>query len=271
MFPEIFSIGSITVHAYGLMIALAVLVVAVLLFREAPKEDLNPDFVIEAVIAATLAGLLGARIMYMALNWERYAARPFAAFFTQFEGLSFYGGFFGGVLILLLWSRWRRIGFLRLADLLAPYLAFGYAFGRIGCFLNGCCYGKESDLPWALPASMADEVLRHPVQLYAAFGALLIFVILKLLRPRRPFTGFILIMLFVLYGTLRFSTEFFRHGTAVWMGLTDAQLFSLGLVILALAVLAAAFILQPDQKKQKKDRAGSKKSGKKKKGKKSAR
>lgn len=263
MYPEIFRIGSLTIHSYGLMIALGILVAAVGIYREAPREGLNADHVLEGVIVAAFSGLIGARILYVALNWDYYSTRPFSAFFTQFEGLSFYGGLFAGVAALFLWTRWRRIGFLKLADLFAPYLALGYGFGRIGCFLNGCCYGLESNLPWALPVSMADDVLRHPVQLYALLGALIIFIVLKLLRPIRPFVGFLLVSLFALYGLLRFITEFFRYGEAVLLGLTSAQLFSLALIFFSLIVIAVFFYTAPEEKKENGQSTRPKKSPKK--------
>jgi len=233
LYPELFTVGNLTIHSYGLMIALAVLISAAAIYREAPRENLNSDHVLEAVIAAAFFGLLGARLLYVMLNWSYFRVNPVEILFAQFAGLSFYGGLFLGAFVLYLWSSWRKINFLKMADLMAPYLALGYAFGRIGCFLNGCCYGRESDLPWAMPASMVDNALRHPVQLYAALGAVLIFIILKLVRPRRPFVGFILLALFALYGLLRFTTEYFRYEEAVWFGLTTAQTFSLALALVS--------------------------------------
>ncbi len=252
MYPEIFRIGSVTVHSYGLMIALGILVAAAALYREAPRLKIDPDYLLEAVIIGAFSGLIGARLLYMIINRDHYSTQPFFVFFTQFEGLSFYGGLFLGVIGLYAWSRWRRIGFLKITDILSPYLALGYAFGRIGCFLNGCCYGLVSDLPWALPASLADDLPRHPVQLYAAFGALLIFIFLKKLSPLRPFVGFVTVSLFVFYGLMRFTTEFFRHGEPAWLGLTGAQLFSLLLVIASLLFIAAVFFFFPTGK-QKED------------------
>jgi len=237
LFPELFTIGNLTVHSYGLMIALGVLISAAGLYREAPGENINPDHVLEAVIASVFFGLIGARLLYVLLNWDYFSANPVEILFAQFAGLSFFGGLFLGASVLFFWSRWRRIGFLKLADLMAPYLALGYAFGRLGCFLNGCCYGRVADLPWAMPAAMADDLLRHPVQLYAALGALVVFALLKYLRPRRPFIGFVLISLFALYGLLRFTTEFFREEEAVWLGLTAAQNFSLALTLLSVIII----------------------------------
>ncbi len=255
MYPEIFRIGSLTIHSYGLMIALGILVGAMAIYREAPREKVNPDHVLEAVIVAAFFGLLGSRILYIVLNWPDYSGQPLSVYFTQFEGLSFYGAMFGGVIALYIWSILRKIGFLKMADLLAPYLALGYAFGRIGCFLNGCCYGKESSVSWALPINMADSVLRHPVQLYASLGAIIIFIVLKLLRRNRPFVGFILIALFALYGLLRFTTEFFRYEEIVWSGLTAAQLFSLGLTIVSLVAIVVFSFVEPKKKSEKKKKA----------------
>jgi phosphatidylglycerol:prolipoprotein diacylglycerol transferase len=245
MYPELIRIGGLVVHSYGLMISLAILLSAFLLYREAPRENINPDHVLEAIIVASFFGLLGSRILYMALNWHLYSDRLFSAFFTQFEGLTFYGAFFGGVIALYVWSVKRRVNFLKFTDLLAPYLALGYALGRIGCFLNGCCYGIQSNVPWALPISVGDPVLRHPVQLYAALSGLAIFFILKALRPRRPFIGFLLIALFALYGLQRFIVEFFRYSEAVWIGLSTAQIFSLGLIIASLSAVAVYYFVLP--------------------------
>jgi phosphatidylglycerol---prolipoprotein diacylglyceryl transferase len=259
MYPELFRIGSLTVHSYGLMMALAILVAALALYREAPREELNPDHILEAIIVAAFFGLIGSRILYIILHWSYYSTQPFLKILTEFEGLTFYGAMFGGVIAILVWSNRRKISFMKMADLLAPYLALGYAFGRIGCFLNGCCYGKEADVPWALPINMADSVLRHPVQLYAALGGLLIFIILKLLKPKRPFIGFILLSLFVLYGALRFTTEFFRHGYEAAVGLTSAQIFSLALFTLSLAAIALITYLLPPVKGPSKQQKAAKK------------
>lgn len=250
MYPELFRIGTLTVHSYGAMIALAVLVAALALYREAPREGLDGDTILEGVIAATFFGLLGARLLYLLLNWDYYGGQIMSSFFTQFEGLSYYGGFIGGAGALYLWSRLRRTSFLQVADLLAPYLALGYAFGRVGCFLNGCCYGLPSDLPWAMAAGMHDDILRHPVQLYAALGSILIFVILKGVRSRRPWPGFQLLLLTALYGLLRFSTEFFRQGEPYLAWLTQAQVFSATLLVLALAALLGLSFYLPARLKE---------------------
>ena len=248
----LFHIGSLPVYSYGAMIALAVLVAAIFLSRESSREGISPDHMLEAIIVATVSGLLGSRILYVVLNWDQFSGQWQDIFLGRFAGLTFYGAIFGGIGAVLLWARWRKINFFKLADLCAPYLALGYAFGRIGCFLNGCCYGRVSVAPWALPIPVVDNLPRHPVQLYAAAGAVLIFVLLKLLQRCRPYQGFNLIALGALYGILRFTTEFFREEAAVWLGLTLAQLFSLALAVAALVTALLLFYAVPQKSSSRK-------------------
>lgn len=243
MHRVLFYIGTLPVYSYGAMISLAVLVSAIFLSRESRREGIDPDQTLEAIIVAVIAGLLGSRILYVALNWEQFIGRWKDVFFSRFEGLTFYGAFFGGIVAVLLWCRWRKVDFFKLADLVAPYLALGYAFGRIGCFLNGCCYGRVSTVPWAVAIPVVDNLPRHPVQLYASGGAVLIFIALKLIRRYQPYTGFTLIALCAMYGVLRFTTEFFREEPVFWLGLTQAQLFSLVLAVVALSLMLYLFAL----------------------------
>ncbi len=246
--PVLVEIGGFTVYSYGIMLAIALLVSCWGLLRQASREGFNPDHILEAVIVSAVVGLIGARLLYVLLSWELYSGQLIKILFTRSGGLSFYGAFIGGIAALFAWCRFRKFPVLKFVDLMAPYLALGYALGRIGCFLNGCCYGKISSVPWALPAASADNLLRHPVQLYATLGGLIIFIILYRIRPRRPFEGFQLIMLALLYGCLRFTTEFFREEPVVWFEFTSAQIFSLGLALLALILLLAVFIAR-DKKK----------------------
>ena len=246
----LFYIGNLPVYSYGAMIALAVLVAAIFMSLESTREEIDPDHVLEAIIVAVIGGLLGARILYVLLNWVQFRGRWQDIFFSRFAGLTFYGGLFGGILVVLLWCRWRKVNFFKLTDLAAPYLDLGYAFGRIGCCLYGCCYGRVSTGPWAIALPGGDILPRHPVQLYAAGGAVIIFIILKLLQRYRPFAGFNLVALCALYGVLRFITEFFREEVILSLGLTLAQLFSLGLTIVSLLIMLYLFSVAPRKSKK---------------------
>ncbi len=245
MYPDLLRLGGLTIHSYGMLIALALIMSALLLYREAPREKIKSDFLLEALLITVFFSLIGARLFYILLNWNLYGKLPGAILAAPFEGLSLSGALLAGLPALWFWCRRRNVNFLKLLDLFAPYIAFTYACGRIGCFLSGCWFGKASTVAWALPAAAGDPVLRHPVQLYAALGALLIFALLKFIRPHRPFVGFLGIALVALYGVLRFITEFFRHEPILWLGLTTAQLVSLGLILAMIILLVLYFFILP--------------------------
>ena len=249
MYPDLLQIGNLTIHSFGVMLVLAVLTAIFLLYREAPGANVNPDLLLEEILLTLFFGLVGSRLLFIAFNWTFFSEGFPVSLFSRFEGLSFFGGIVAGVLALYFWSRKRKVSFLKIGDLLAPYLMLGYAIGRVGCFLSGCCYGTESSLPWALPSQAGEAVLRHPVQLYTAIGALLIFLALKKAKTKRPFIGFILIAMLALYGLLRFVTDFFRYGHPVWLGLSATQLASLCLILLTAGLLTAYFYLLPENER----------------------
>lgn len=246
MNPDLFTIGDITYPPYRVAIIAALAIGIFLSVLAGRKEGLKPYLVLEGCIIIGFAGLVGARLLFVILNWHNYMANPQLIFMFRLAGLSFYGSIIGGVLANYFWTRLRRINHLQMADLLAPYFALGYAITRaFGCFMAGCCYGKVADVPWAVVmVRLEDGLPRHPVQLYAALGAVLIFIILRLLHRRRPAYGFTITAFVFFYGLLRFTTEFFREGEILWAGLTNAQLGSIAAVSGAAVI---AFIMLKKQ------------------------
>ncbi len=233
MHRVLLEIGEFSIYSYGFMIALAVLVSLFLLYRHSRREGYDPEMVLESVLLICISGMVGARLLFVILQWETYSQDLLAVFSMWDGGLSFYGAFALGLVVFLLWCRWRNLSFLLLTDLYAPYVALGYAFGRIGCFLNGCCYGSVTDVPWAVVIPVVDNFPRHPVQLYAAAGSLIMFLLLRHLYRYKLFPGFNLLNLVMLYGLMRFVVEFFREEEA-WVGfLSMAQVFSGAFFIIA--------------------------------------
>ncbi len=239
MRPTLFTIGTMPFHGYPTMLVLALAVGVTAAALQARREGFTPRLVLECCFVVALTGLVGARLLYIFLNWGFYSVHPERIYLLRLTGLSFYGAFAGGALAAYVWSSLRKQNFLKMADLLSPYLILGYAITRIGCLLSGCCYGKVSGVCWAVVIPRVDNLYRHPVQLYASYGALLIFVFLKAMHSRKPFDGFNLAALGSLYGLLRFTTEFFREADShpLWLGLSAAQLFSLALGLLSTALL----------------------------------
>lgn len=237
MRPVLFKLGDYPFYGYSTMMFLAIIIGITAALFAAKKKGIKPRLLLEGAIFTVIVGLIGARLLYVALTWDYFSVHPEKIFLLSMTGLSYYGAFLGGALAVWLWCRWRKLNYWQMADLMSPYLILGYAIVRIGCLLSGCCYGKVSGVYWAVVIPRVDSLFRHPVQLYASFGAFLIFAFLKIIEPIRPFPGFNLVALGSLYGVLRFSTEFFREGTALWLGLTGAQWFSLFLAVISTTMI----------------------------------
>jgi phosphatidylglycerol---prolipoprotein diacylglyceryl transferase len=180
-------------------------------------------------------GFLGARLFYVVQNFAYYAAEPFKFFAVWEGGLIFYGGAISAFLGLLLTARKKKWPFWKTLDFLVPYGALTQAFGRIGCFLNGCCFGKACNLPWAVRFPELPYAV-HPTQLYEAFYDIMLFAFLTARRKRVRFEGEITLLYLLLYGIGRYMIEFMREPSWMWMGLTSNQWLSIAIIIAAFIV-----------------------------------
>jgi phosphatidylglycerol---prolipoprotein diacylglyceryl transferase len=225
MFPEICKIGPFTFYSYGVMLALAVLLCTFLLGRDARQHNISREVIFDLVFWCVLWGIVGARIFYIFLNIPYFMSNPLEIPMLQKGGLAFQGGFLGGALAGVWFIRNKKLPLRLLLDLSAPYLALGQAIGRVGCFLNGCCYGRPVD--WGLYFPVHEAKL-HPTQLYEAFGLLLIFVILKTAQRKVHQAGYIFVLYLWLAAIERFTVEFFRADhTTLWLGLSLFQYVAL--------------------------------------------
>jgi phosphatidylglycerol:prolipoprotein diacylglycerol transferase len=235
--PVLFHLGSLAIHSYGVMLMLGFLAGIWLSSRQARKLGLPSDLPVDLSVWLLLSSVLLARLTYAALNWGDYASRPLDILQVWKEGgLSFHGGLLGGVLAVLLFSRRARISFWLLADMLSPGLALGYAIARVGCFLNGCCYGAPTCLPWGVVFPGLTTEPAHPTQLYASLGSLLICLLLLRLQSRLRAQGQLFLLYLMLYSVLRLIMEIFRRGASaqeLFTGVTQAQAASLALFALA--------------------------------------
>lgn len=234
MFPTICKIGPLAVHSYGLMLAIAVVVCSLLMSRDAKVFGIKEEIIYDLVFWVTLFGILGARIFFVLLNLELFLNDPKEIIMIQRGGLSWQGGLILGSLTAIWYMRKRKLSFLKTLDLAAPYIALGQAIGRIGCFLNGCCYGREVSWGIYFPVHHANL---HPTQLYSAFGLLIIFFVLKKFRNSSGVPGQVFILYLVLASTQRFFVEFFRADhTVLWGRLSIFQFVSLGIFLAGLCV-----------------------------------
>jgi phosphatidylglycerol:prolipoprotein diacylglycerol transferase len=236
VYPTLVRFGDFEVTTFGVLVAAAALVGLWIFGREAKRSGLEPSAV-DAAMAGVIGGLVGAKLIW-AIEFSGEA--PFRSLLFSRGGLSWFGGLAGGV-VTGLWSlRRHRIPLMAALSAAAPALAVGHAIGRVGCFLVGDDYGRQTDLPWgvAFPRGLPPTLLPvHPTQLYEA--AALVPIAWLLLRWRRNGVADAVVFgrYLVMAGSLRFAIEFIRVNLRVIGPLTLAHLISLGVVITGMAFI----------------------------------
>lgn len=242
MQPEIDLFG-LKLQTFGLMFGIGFLVAGAVVARRMKELGKSPDWAYELTFSALMGGLVGGKIWYVIEHAD--SGDVFDKLFSG-TGLVWYGGALGGAAGVLLWAAWRRMLTPAMADMCAPALAVGYAIGRIGCQLSGDGdYGKASDLPWAMAypdgtVPTTDEV--HPTPVYETLAMGLVALVLWRWRDRvRP--GLLIAWYLVAAGAERFLTEFIRRNDDVFVGLTTAQLFSVGMVLAGAAWLVRSRVV----------------------------
>jgi len=228
------------------MMALAFLAGLVTATRRARLVNVHADIIADVTLWLMVGGIVGARVVYVTTYWKtQFAGLPFSeVFMVQHGGLVYYGGLIGSTIAGLTYLTLKKAPVWKIADILAPSIALGCVFGRIGCLLNGCCYGYACDLPWAIhfPAGHETEGRAvHPTELYDALLNLVLYLGLAwLFRHRRTFDGKILAIYFMVYAFFRSIAEHFRgdyptdHIHAGFI--TSAQLLSIPMFLVGLGL-----------------------------------
>ena len=265
MFPVLFHVGTFAVHTYGVVLMLAFLAALARTYQAAKRLNdpgIPPDNILDAGIWMILVGTVGARLLFVLVDWDSYRHAPNFPLNTLQVwqgGLSFHGGLFGGIGALVGYCLLKRMSILKVADLFAPSVMIAYVIGRLGCLLNGCCYGAPTTMPWGIRFHDDDTGLltppSHPTQLYASLLSLAFFAGLLWLERRRSYYGQISCWYILLAASERFLMEIWRAGTTsdiVKVGpihfLTDVQWLCLVMAMVALAgmaVLRRRYPVQP--------------------------
>jgi phosphatidylglycerol:prolipoprotein diacylglycerol transferase len=250
MRPILFQIGSLKLHSYGLLLVIGFFAATWNACREAERRGYKADLILDMALPLLLISVVACRLLYVLLNLHQF--HSFGEVFRVWDGgLSFHGAFIGGVGTLAYFSWKRKIPLATLCDLITPSVFLGYFFGRIGCLLNGCCYGYACNLPWAMrfPDEHHPGFLTppsHPAQLYSALMAMGLFFVMqraKLSPKFNQFRGQLTLLFLAFYAVERGVMEYFRTGVTApaafgipW--LTAAQAVSL----VALAIIALLWI-----------------------------
>jgi len=245
----LFSIGPVRIHSYGVMLTLGFLAGILWMRREGKQRGLGTDVVLDFALWILLSSIIFARALFVLLNWSDFADTPQDIVLLWRGGLSFHGGVLGALAAAMLFAIRRRIPLGTLADAGAPAIPLGYAFARIGCFLNGCCGGYPTALPWAVRFSAVPgnpAVLTppsHPTQIYDSLMSLLVFGIIILLKPHTRARGQLFAAYVAIYSLERYVVDFWRVGASAAVfhplaPLTEAQVASV-----VIGIIVAAYLL----------------------------
>lgn len=267
MYPELFQFGPFTVYSYGLMLGIAFIVASYLLSKEFQRKNLDQNLATEVTLLAIIFGIVGSKLLHLIENWSAFINDPIGMAFSP-GGLTFYGGLILAIIAIWIYVKRKKIPFLYVADAAAPSLAIAYGIGRIGCHLAGDGdYGIPTSLPWGtnyengtVPPSVMfrdsdisatfpngivpDNTPLHPTPIYEFLVGILIFYVLWKLRKKHWQDGQLFIIYLIASGISRLMVEFIRLNPRLLFGLSEAQLISLGLILIGVV----SFIIRSNKK-----------------------
>lgn len=240
----LFNIGPVQVHGYGLMIGIGIVAAMLLILLRAKGAGLNPDKAWKIVMWSTIVGFAGGKVMYMIVEHEQLFRDPLSVIGSS--GFVVYGGIIGGLLFCFWYCKKSGVSFLKYIDLFLPGLSVGQGFGRLGCLLAGCCYGREAHahewgiiFPSGCMAPAGVELI--PTQVYSSIGNFAIAAVLIIVdyatRRRERTPGMLLGLYLLLYGVGRFVIEIFRNDVRGSVGaLSTSQFISIFMVGAAIVI-----------------------------------
>lgn len=235
MYPIIYKIGPFTVYSYGLMLVLAFIVSSTLAQLQAKRQNIAPKIISNLLILVFISGIIGARLLYVIENLNYYLRNPLEIIMLQHGGLSWFGGLMLGSVFGIVYLKRKNLSIYKIFDLVIPFVALGQGIGRVGCLLNGCCFGRISR--FGLYFDVHKSVL-IPTQAYSSLILILIFIILRFLQEGPHKEGKIFFAYLLFYSIKRFFMEFWRaEHEIVLSGLTLFQIISIAIFCFALIKL----------------------------------
>lgn len=215
MYPILLDIGSIKLYTYGLFLALGFMAAVWFSKRNAKFYNTSDQVISDLFFVILLSAIVGARTLYVLINFDTFRVAPLEIFKIWNGGLVFFGGFIAAVGACFILLKIKKLPIARTADIIAPGIALGHSIGRFGCLFAGCCYGKTCDLPFAIKFTNPDglaplNVYLHPTQIYMVLSNFLLFLMLMWLQKRKKFHGMVFLVYIMLYSAFRSGIEFFR-------------------------------------------------------------
>lgn len=245
MYPILLRIGNFNLYTYGLFVALGFMTVMLVSRKFAQPMGISSEILNDIFVVILVSALIGARLMYVMINFKAYEGNFFDILKVWNGGLVFFGGFLAAVPAVAVYLKIKGVRIWKTADILSPGMAAGHAIGRLGCFFAGCCYGKVSDHPFAIrftnPDSLAPlNINLHPTQIYEVFSNFFLFIILSFLMKRKKIDGQVFLIYIILYSFFRFIIEFFRgdfRGDFFFNVISISQGIGLSVSIIACIIL----------------------------------
>jgi phosphatidylglycerol:prolipoprotein diacylglycerol transferase len=251
VYPEIGHWGFLHIRSYGMMLAIAFLIGTWLGLKEARRHGMDEDKFLTVILFTLIGSIFGARLLYVMEHIADYRQQWSSVLALWQGGLTLYGGIVAGSVVGLWMAKRQGLPVWQVADSLAPSLALGSAIGRIGCFLNGCCYGRPTRLPWGVvyppdtfPGIEFGSAPIHPSQLYFSLSSLVLFAVMWGVRKRLRFEGELFWGFLVAYAVIRIPLDFTRAyepGTVLahvgGLDITESQLASLALALFSLLMM----------------------------------
>ncbi|AOT68469.1 prolipoprotein diacylglyceryl transferase [Geosporobacter ferrireducens] len=242
MNPVAFEIFGLSIRWYGILISIGMILGAMLAMQRAKKENIQEERILDLVLFAIPAAIVGARLYYVIFNWEYYSGNLMRILNTREGGLAIHGGVIAGVTVGYFFCRYHRLPFRKLADICAPSIILGQAIGRWGNYINQEAYGRPTDLPWGI---VVDGVKVHPTFLYESLWNFAVFFLLLRYDRYKKFEGELLVLYAVLYSVGRFFIEGLRTDSLMIGPFRTAQFVSI------LIILGGAFIIYRERDKVK--------------------
>lgn len=235
MNPVAFEIFNIEIRWYGILIASGVLIGTFIAMREARRKGIDEELLLDLLLFAVPAALLGARIYYVIFSWDLYRDNPIEALNFRGGGLAIHGAIIAAVIVAVVFSRKRKQNFWVFGDITAPSLILGQAIGRWGNYINGEAHGGPTDLPWGI---MVNGVKVHPTFLYESIWNFFVFLfLLWYSRNKSKVDGEVFLLYLILYSVARLFIEGLRTDSLMWGPIRVAQLISIIGIIIPAAIL----------------------------------
>jgi phosphatidylglycerol:prolipoprotein diacylglycerol transferase len=224
LYPEFFRIGPIAIRAYGLMLTISFLLGVYYVYKMSRRMKIDFSPLLTIAYIMIFGGVLGARLFYIFFHIDEFksnwlsAVNPFGSGEFGIQGLNMYGGVLAAIILSYVYIRRKKLNAMKIFDLFAPTIGIGLAFTRVGCFLNGCCFGNPTDLPWgvsfpsgSIPYYIFGDAHLHPTQIYSSLYGLFLFIVLHRRLKNKRFDGQAIALLLMIEAVFRYFIEYVRY------------------------------------------------------------